>query len=893
VDIEVQPINDQLIEGVESVTLTIVPAGNYSVGTPASATANIVDDDGPVTIVLEVIDSSTTEGMDSAQFAVRRVGQTESPINVYLQYSGTALYGIDYAALPEYVEIPGGGNQQVVMVEVVGLVDTQVEANESLHVAVKPDAWYTVGGGPITLTVVDRSQITVGVHVIDDVAIEGDISNPAVFRVWRQGEGDGVVADDLVVRLAWSGTASLGVDYEVMDPIEVVIPAGEYSVDIEVQPTNDQLIEGVESVTLTIVPAGNYSVGTPASATANIVDDDGQVTVLLDVIDQTTTEGRDTALFRVRRVGQTESPIIVYLQYSGTALYGVDYDALPRMIEVPGGGATQEVLVEVFGLVDEIVEGNESITVTVAPDAWYSIGGSPVTLTIADQSTVVVGIQAIDNIAGEGEEPNVAVLRVWRQGFMNDEPLNVYVAWSGTATYGLDYDVDIEESNCIVIPANMWFVDVVIEAEEDEIVEGSESIRCTITNSGAYSISVDAAFAEVTLVDNDGPVTVTIERVDAYAYEGFDNPAMFRVRRIGATDATIRVPLAYSGTASRGEDYDVEPDEIEIPGGGTVGEVLVVVTAVDDDIVEGNESILVTILNDQISNTYAIGNSSIDLTIVDNDTNVVLSLRAIDGALSESGPYNVARFRIVRSGRTDRTILARLTYSGTAQRGLDYSELSAPTTVVIPGGDAEQIVEVVLRARDDRIAEGDETIVVQLVQGPGGFNLGYTIAAPDTITIALVDDDLTQAVSLHVVQGALSEDLPGQTAVVRVARTYPSALPLTVSLLYGGTAVMGLDYSPMPSSVTIPAGQGTFDLVFVAIDDDVPEGQEVITVSVQPSTNYQVAAPGTAQVTIADSGSEQLTGSMQVKSDEVGCGTGAGLAVLLSAFFALRLRRRQ
>ena len=66
VDITITPVDDNLFEGPETLTLTLADSGSYDVGSPASATVTIADNDPPDTTITSG-PASPTAGT-SAQF---------------------------------------------------------------------------------------------------------------------------------------------------------------------------------------------------------------------------------------------------------------------------------------------------------------------------------------------------------------------------------------------------------------------------------------------------------------------------------------------------------------------------------------------------------------------------------------------------------------------------------------------------------------------------------------------------------------------------------------------------------------------------------------------------------------------------------------------------------
>ncbi len=79
--------------------------------------------------------------------------------------------------------------------------------------------------------------------------------------------------------------------------------------------------------------------------------------------------------------------------------------------------------------------------------------------------------------------------------------------------------------------------------------------------------------------------------------------------------------------------------------------------------------------------------------------------------------------------------------------------------------------------------------------------------------------------------------------------------PVTVNLQYSGSASAGTDYTPMPTSVTIPAGQNSVQVPFQALSDGTAEGNEFISVTLD---NFCSCANNTLTINIADSAPLQI-----------------------------------
>ena len=117
------------------------------------------------------------------------------------------------------------------------------------------------------LCVVTVPLPTVTITASDSNAAEP--SDPGQFTVTRTGS----TASPLTVNFTVGGTASSGADYTAIGT-SVVIPATAASAVINVNVIDDLLVEGSETVVATLAANAAYTVGSPASATVTITDND-------------------------------------------------------------------------------------------------------------------------------------------------------------------------------------------------------------------------------------------------------------------------------------------------------------------------------------------------------------------------------------------------------------------------------------------------------------------------------------------------------------------------------------------------------------------------------------------------------------------------------------------
>ncbi len=99
--------------------------------------------------------------------------------------------------------------------------------------------------------------------------LSGQSADLALFTITRNGS----VSASLSVQVAYGGTAINGIDNEATGTT-VFIPAGQSSATIAITAIDDSLVEGLETISITLQPSANYTIGSPASTVLSINDND-------------------------------------------------------------------------------------------------------------------------------------------------------------------------------------------------------------------------------------------------------------------------------------------------------------------------------------------------------------------------------------------------------------------------------------------------------------------------------------------------------------------------------------------------------------------------------------------------------------------------------------------
>jgi FG-GAP-like repeat/Calx-beta domain len=227
------------------------------------------------TVSIAATDNTATEAPgDTGTFRITRTGDTTAALNVGLGIGGTATNGTDYTGVPSSVTIAAGATTADITVTPVP--DSLSESNETVNVVLAGggSSYDLASPSSATVTISNSTFVplpTVSISALDPNASESG-SNPGVFRITRTGGGGATMP--LNVNYTVSGSAT-SADYTPSIGTSATISATQTYVDVTINPIDDTLVEGPETVNLTL-GAGSYTLASPSAnfATVSIADND-------------------------------------------------------------------------------------------------------------------------------------------------------------------------------------------------------------------------------------------------------------------------------------------------------------------------------------------------------------------------------------------------------------------------------------------------------------------------------------------------------------------------------------------------------------------------------------------------------------------------------------------
>jgi len=210
--------------------------------------------------------------------------------------------------------------------------------------------------------------------------------NPGEFTLTRTGD----TSTALTVAYTVGGTAVNGTDYGTLSGT-VTFAAGSATTTLTLTPIDDLLMEGEETVDVTLAAGNGYSLGNAISGTVTIADNDHAV--VLPVITLATSDNAasetpgNPGQFTLTRTGSTAEALTVFYTLGGTASNGTDYNTLSGSVTFAAGSSTAVVTVNPID--DAVVDGSETVTLTLASGGNYTLGATQSgTVTIADNEVL-------------------------------------------------------------------------------------------------------------------------------------------------------------------------------------------------------------------------------------------------------------------------------------------------------------------------------------------------------------------------------------------------------------------------------------------------------------------------------------------------------------------------
>ena len=597
---------------------------------------------------------------------------------------------------------------------------------------------------------------------------------------------------------------------------------------------------------------GNCPVHTVGKVTVSPSGSTGADLPDISIADGRASEGAGTIDFTVALSPKPQRAVSVSYETSGapdagTAIEGTDYTRARGTLRIPSNTRTGTISVLIRD--DSLNEDTETFTLTLTSATNASLSSTPsrsqATGTILDND---VDLPVLSIEGGRAVEAEGATV-IFTVTLAPESGREVAVNWAtagGTATQNQDFQGDSGTLTFTAGDTSKTISVTVTDDMADEAVEEHFTVRLSSPRNA--TLSPDASSATGTIVDDDGPPSISIE--DGKAREGARR-IDFAVTLIPESAQVVEVPYqTRDGTAVAGKDYDAVTDgTLTFSAGQTEKRIRVTVT--NDSLDEDDETFEVVLTE---PDNAELGNATATGTIEDDDDEPQLTISNVsaseaDGMLDFTVRLNRASGKTVTvayetSGAPD---------GGTATEGSDYTRTTGTLTFDPTADPPETEMTISVPVSNDALNEVNETFTLTLSNPSNAvFPRGaMSLSATGTIT----NDDplptLTFSETSRIYTGG-----EGGTVEFVVQLDAPSGQPVTVNYrTRDGTATEGEDYTETSGTLTIPPGETQGTIRVPVKDDNINEGDEsfMLDLSVNSQSNTQVdGQQRTATGTITD-----------------------------------------
>lgn len=537
------------------------------------------------------------------------------------------------------------------------------------------------------------------VNIDDDITVtvvtsDGNLSeagtNSGTFTLFRTGD----TTAPLNVYYSVGGTAVNSSDYSSLSGV-VTIPAEQGSVNVTITPINDDIADSGETIDLTVENHTSYLVGSSATATMTIVDDDAFGITVAPTNGLITNEAGGSAVFTVVLNTQPTDDVTIGLS-SDTPTEGL---LVMSSLTFTSSNWNTPQSVTIVGQDDAIVDGNISYHIVTAAavsasDLNYNgLNADDVTLENADNDVLPnITIAATTASVIENSTTN-ALLTITRSG---STAANLTIAYtvSGTATSSEDY---YALGASAIIPAGSSSVTVPVVIKDDTTTESNETVTVALASSADYIVAQPNA-ATVTIMDDDQPV-LPVANFALNQSAGDGSTVLIGVfLNKEATTYPVTIPYTVSGTATYPADHNAADDSIVISSGRSA---TISIDIVDDGLGDPDQKVIFTMgtpTNAQVGvrNTH-------EITIVEDNKPAMVTLASTQGAnntgLVVTGEGNVT----ITATVTDPNIVDSHTYDWSLSNNnlVDIPDADPATFVFDPSALANGFYKIRLSVTDN------------------------------------------------------------------------------------------------------------------------------------------------------------------------------------------------
>ncbi|MEE4356355.1 MAG: Calx-beta domain-containing protein, partial [Desulfococcaceae bacterium] len=457
-------IDDSMTEPEETIVVDVASLSGATEGSVTTVTASLLDDDNTPVVTLGLSSPTFLENGGTSLVVASLDHSTSETVTVDLGFTGTAGSS-EYSYTANSIVITAGNTTG--SIELSSIDDSDNENDETVVVNIT-----AVSGAS------EAVAQTVSATIVDDDAAPGVTLAISKASFSEGGESAVVTAtlaaatiDPVTVTLGLGGTAD-GSDYSY-DASVITISAGDTSGSITITGEDDSAYEGDETLLVDIVAVEGATESGTQQVSATITDNDPAPTITLGIDDGALLENGGLEFITVYLNGDTELPVTVDLNFSGTAQLGIDYTASETSIVIDPTDSFYNIILS--GSDDDVYEGNENIVLSVGAVEGATAGTpSSVTVTVTEDDGKPAVTLGVTSPFMEGSTTPAELTAYLSEASDVDSTINL--VFSGTAET-TDYNYSSAQ---IVITAGNTTGSIDLTSVDDSVFEGDETVAVSL-----------------------------------------------------------------------------------------------------------------------------------------------------------------------------------------------------------------------------------------------------------------------------------------------------------------------------------------------------------------------------------------------------------------------------
>ena len=428
------------------------------------------------------------------------------------------------------------------------------------------------------------------------------------------------VARDTLVTYTVSGTAN-NLDHDLTNG-SIYILNGTSTASINFNLLDDNDYEGDETIIVTITSVGMGStIAAQDAHTMTISDDEAVPSLSLTPLDAAESNGSTQMQVNT----STASAYDITFNYSttdGTAAAGTHYTSSSSSGTITAGSLSETISIPVID--DSNDNSDRTFTFNIS-SATLSNGTVATISESSDTATIIdddLDISINDITVNENAGSATLTVTVANGPSLSSYVDVDYTTVNGTATAGSDFTAT---SGTVRITSSdagpIYFTSsetntITVTIADDSVYESSENLDVTLSNIQNATGSFSDSSGRITITDNDSAPTVDFNATSSSGAESTSSAAL-QVDLSTSSSSNVTVDYAVTGTATgTGTDYTLANGTLTITAGNTTG-TITIASIVDDALVEGNETVIVTLSN---PSGATLGTDTVHTyTITDND----------------------------------------------------------------------------------------------------------------------------------------------------------------------------------------------------------------------------------------------------------------------------------